>query len=200
MTIYQVVIKATLLGSEILRNIHHYEFPDYIPGEAAKQSFVDEFDSNLKTRLQSAFSEEVTVNSYGLRRVDITSQPEDDIVATNGSWSGSDVGALLPTQVAALITWKAFTTYPRSTRTYLFPFTINALSQAGLIGAAELSSMLGYGGDILEIVIPGQANATKQAVKFTGSPPIVLSANPVESVLTNSNWATQRRRRRGVGA
>ena len=195
-----MVVKGVLLGSEMLRNIHHYSFPDYVPGDSAKQSFVDEFDQNMKTRFQALYSDEVSIASYGLRRVDSASQPEDDIVPTNGAWDGTATASLLPTQSSALITWKAFTTFPRSTRSYLFPFTQAALEVSGLITSAAITSMTAYGGDILEIVIPGQNNAVKVAVKYTGDPRTVTSENVVTAVFTNSNWATQRGRRRGVGA
>lgn len=200
MSIYQVVVKGLLLGSEQLRNIHHYEFPGYVPGLAARQSFVDEFDGNLKTRLQTHLSDQVDILSYGLRRVDIADQPEEERTPTAGTWSGTGSSDLLPTQVSALITWKAFTAYPRTTRTYVFPMGENASNADGLIASTVVTALQGYGGDILTITIPGQDDAVKVAVKYTAVPRIILSSNTVETVSVAESWATQRRRRRGVGA
>ena len=200
MTFYQVTVKGEISGVSQVRNVHHYEFPDYVPTQANRQTFIDAFDSDLKTRLQSIFSTRVEIQGYDMRRVDIAEQPTLPMTATGGSWVGTASGHTLPAQVAGLVTFKAETAFPRSTRTYLFSFSEENNNEDGEVGATAQSAMTAWGGDILTIVIPGETSAVKVAVEYTAAPRIVADANVVQNVSVSSGrFATQRRRRVGVG-
>lgn len=200
MSIYQVVIKGRYGEGNQLRNIRHYEFPDYTPSEAEAQEFVDNLDDDLKDYLQGFFNNDVHIDSYGLRRVDIAEQPEADIVPTAGAWDGTNSADNLAAQLCGLVTWKAFSTYPRTARNYMFPFTETNNSASGLPDATVQAAMLGYADDSMSIVITGQENAHAVTVQYGSDPRAVVDYNILTTVAVASFWATQRRRRPGVGA
>lgn len=200
MSIFQIVQKGDFKDLDQLRNVHHYEFPGYVPVTTELQEAVDALDAAYKSNLQATFSDTVDFEKYGVRRVDIGGLPEADFVATAGSWSGTDGLAPLPTQVSALVSFKAPTVFPRGSRMYLYPFTEGANNTNGLIDSIKLTAMLAAGSAMLTLVITAQPDATKMAVKYSGTPRAVTASNLLTTVFVNSNWATQRRRRRGVGA
>ena len=183
-----------------MRNVHHYEFAGYVPSDTELQEFVDNFDSALKTRLQSRIKSNASVDAYDVRRVDVGDLPTVEFIPTAGAWNGTDTGNLLPSQCAALITFKALTPFPRSTRTYVWGLTANALAAGGLVGSGTVTDLTNFGNDILEISVTGQLNPDKVAVAYSGDPRAVTSWNEVTNVTVTDVWATQRRRRRGVGA
>jgi hypothetical protein len=199
MTIYQLVVKGNYDDIVQLRNVHHYEFPDYVPTTAQLQALVDSFDTDLKTRIQTYFSNKVDIDAYDIRRVDLGNLAAVEYQATAGSWTGGASGEPLPTQIAGLVTFKAPTVFPRAARSYMFPFTEAHNSSAGIMATVLETALLGWGGDILSHVIPGAANAVKVAVEYGGDPRAVTDSNVLESVSVTNVWATQRRRRRGVG-
>lgn len=199
MSIYQIVVKGDLNDDSQLRNVHHYDFPSYVPNTTEIQEAVDAIDGYYKTRLQAIFSDNVDFEAYDVRRVDLANLPAVQFVATAGSWSGSSAIDQMPAQVSALVTFKAQTVFPRTSRAYLFPFTENVSTNDGRILSSTLTSMLNWGLDMLTLPITGQTDAVKVAVKYTGTPPVVTSSNAISTVSTHNNWATQRRRRPGVG-
>lgn len=200
MAIYQVTVKGTLSGSGALRNVAHYLFPDYDPDSTQKLAFVNELDSKIKNRLQTLFHTGVQVNTYGMRRVDSPNQPEIDVTPTAGAWFGTLAGNQLPEMNSALVTWKAFAQFPRTTRTYMFPFSVAASTSTAGLTAGALTQLNSYATDMLNIVVSGAATAQKVAVKFTGTPRVVTSFNVVTAAAVAGRFRTQRRRRLGVGA
>ena len=199
MSIYQIAVKGTFDSSEQLRNIHHYEFAGYVPSDTELQEFVDNFDAVYKQR-QSNFHQLVTFNAYDVRRVDVGDLPTIEYVPTAGSWSGGATQDAMPPQSCALVTWKAQTVYPRSTRSYLFPFGEASNSSGGQLLAGTLDTLTIWAANLLEITITGQLNADKVAVEYGGTPRVVVAFNEVSLVIVSKEWATQRRRRRGVGS
>lgn len=199
MTIYQITVKATFDNTTELRNIHHYEFFGYTPTTSQLQEAVDAIDTAYKTNLQSDFSLEVTFTGYEVRRVDVGNLPTADFQATAGSWSGTNASDPLPTQLAALVTWKGITVFPRTTRSYMFPFTETANTNQGILLASQITRLETFANAMLTLAITGDVDADKQAVKYGGDPRAVIDANDVLNVVVSPIWATQRRRRIGVG-
>jgi len=200
MSIYQVVVKGTWRATNQLRNILHYEFPGYIPNSTELQDFVDNLDDDYKDYLRIHFSEEVAFSRYGLRRVDIAEQPEAELVPTAGTWSGTAASNELPGQLSAMFTVKAFTAYPRSTRTFLFPFTTGAVNTDGLLDSAVVTAIVGFANDHITVAVTGQSSSQRVAVEYGGDPRAVVDYNVVETVVVPTAFRTQRRRRRGVGS
>lgn len=199
MTVYQIVCKARFGTATELRNIHHYEFFGYTPDTAELQEAVDAIDTNYKSNLQSDFVNDISFYGYDVRRVDVGDLPTVEFTATAGTWSGTNVNDPLPTQVSALVTWKAPTTFPRTTRSYLFPMGEIANDSSGNIAAAQITRNAAFGDDMRTLSITGQIDADKVAVQYGGTPRAVTAHNDVLSVVAAPIWATQRRRRPGVG-
>lgn len=199
MSIYQATLVGESPGPNALRNIHHYEFPGYVPTAAELQEFVDGL-ATAYAGVIAHMADDITLSSFEVRRVDVGDLPTEEI--TPDGWpvtGGSAASAMLPPQVAALVTWKAPTTFPRSTRTYLFPFAASVLSPTGTIALAARTAMEVFAADLEEIEVTGQVDAQKVAVQYGGDPRAVVASNIVFATPIDSVFATQRSRRYGVG-
>lgn len=199
MSIYQIVLKAADNNHNQYRNVHYYEFFNYVPTSTQLQEAVDAIDTAYKSNLQSSLSDDFSFEAYDVRRVDIGDLPTVEYQATAGAWDGTNTSAQLPHQVSALCTFKAQTTFPRTARTYLFGFVEDANNAGGRVEASVLSQISDWADDMLELTITGDLNADKQAVQFGGTPRAVTDSNDLETHSERNNWATQRRRRSGVG-
>ena len=199
MSIYQVVTRGQLGGVSILRNVAHYEFAGYVPSASEIQEFVDGLDDTYKTHLRSSFHTYVTIQGYGMRRVDVADQPESVVVPTNGSWAGTNATNMLPAFCSLLVTFKATTTFPRTTRTYLFPMGVSMNGVGGDPTATALANAGSWAASVLEISITGQTDADKVAVRYSGDPRAVTDENDVTSWLANPLWSPLRSRKTGVG-
>lgn len=199
MSIFQIVTKASWDSVEQFRNVHHYEFAGYVPDTSQLQEAVDELDAGYKTNLQGHFVNEVQVYGYDVRRVDLGNQPAVEYEPTAGAWNGTVTGNPLPSQISPLVTFKALSTFPRTTRTYLFPVSNADGSTKGTPTQTLLDSMEAWADDILELDITGGLNADKTAVKYGGSPRAVTDNNEVTVIKCAEVFATQRRRKLGVG-
>lgn len=199
MSIYQIVIKAVDNFATQYRNIHHYEFFNYVPDGTQLQEFVDNVDAAYKSNLQGDISEDHDIYAYDVRRVDVGNLPSVQYIPTAGAWSGTDTSGELPHQVALLVTFKAETVFPRSSRTYLFGMCEGNNSVNGRASSTVISNAEDWAADMLEIEITGALNADKQAVQYGGDPRAVTDNNDLTTYSVNSIWATQRRRRTGVG-
>lgn len=199
MTIYQVVVKARNVHGDEFRNVHHYEAPAVL-SNAEKQEVADTMSEDYRTNLQNAISTQFTFYGVDIRQVDIPNLPAVEYTPTAGAWDGTQASEnLLPTQNSALVTFKAQTAFPRSTRSYLWGFTEAANTNTGIIDASVITALEAWRDDVETLVIPGPTTLTKVAVKYEGTPRAVTSANPVEGVSVTARWATQRRRRFGSG-
>jgi len=199
MSIYQAVFKGNTPGPNALRNIHHYEFPGYVPTGEELEEFVQGLADRMEEFLVPLISNAVTLSSIEVRRVDIGDQPGQDIIPDGWPRTGSAVNQLLPPQVAAIVTWKAPTAYPRSTRTYVFPFTATNLSAGGTIVLGARTALDNWALVMEQVEVTGQPDAQKVAVQYGGDPRVVVASNLVFAQPVGSVWATQRSRRFGVG-
>lgn len=199
MAIYQVVCKARSPLPTEFRNVHHYDSGAVVLDTAQQQLLANTIDDDYKSNLQAVLSTSIEFYAYDIRRVDIASLPAIEYVPGAGVWTGSAVGDKLPEQIAALLTMKAQTTFPRTTRTYLFGFVESENGSSGSIASNLLSAINLWAADVQTLTITGPITLAKVAVKYTGSPPAVTAFNEVFPSPAGSSWATQRRRRRGVG-
>jgi len=199
MSIFQIVVKAQFNDSDEYRNVHHYDFAFYIPNATELQEAVDALDAAYKTHLQAIYPLDVRVYAYDVRQVDVPSLPIVEFIPTAGAWEGVNTNEALPTQCAALSTFKAQTVFPRTTRTYHFPFSEAANVTGGLLSSNALFLLDLWQDEVLELPITGQLDANKTAVKYDGNPRIVVADNEVVQASAAVRFATQRRRKIGVG-
>ena len=198
MSTYQIVVKA-LTGGTQLRNIHHYQFFQYVPDAAQLQEAVDAVDAAYKSNLQAELHSSVQVYAYDVRRVDLPDLPTIEYQATAGGWFGTETSTKMPNQVSALVTFKAQTAFPRTTRTYHFPMGQDQNTAGGVIAAATLANLEAWAADMLTLDITGALDADKSAVRYASDPRIVVESNDVELYTVTNVWATQRRRKIGIG-
>lgn len=199
MSIFQLVAKAVDTEANEFRNVHHYEFFGYTPDNTQLQEFVDNVDGVYKTELQAFFHEDIEIYAYDVRQVDIGDLPSIEYVPTAGAWNGTASTNRTPNQVAAMATFKAVSSYPRSSRTYLFPCSETATNALGRVSAGVVDDIDDWAQAMLEIDITGGLNADKQAVQYGGSPRVVTDSNDLTTVVVRNIFRTQRRRTPGVG-
>lgn len=199
MTIYQIVTKALFNTTEEFRNIHHYEFDAGDPSTTEMQAFIDEFDGELKTHVQAYFSSLVSVYAYDVRRVDVGDLPTIEYIPTAGAWNGTDTSDPLPPQNAAMVTWKALTAFPRTTRSYMFPFTGGSTSSEGIMTGTARTALQTWANAIIFITPSGGMDGDKICVEYGGDPRAVVAHNDVATVTVKAVYRTQRRRTYNVG-
>lgn len=199
MSILQIVVKARLGTSTELRNIHHYDFLSYVPDLTQTQEAVDAIDDAYYTHLRGLFNDQVVVYEYDVRRVDVGDQPTLTVESTRGNWSATGAAENLPSILAALCTFKAFTTFPRTARTYLFPMTEGQNSASGDLEPTTVEAIEDWADDMMTLDITGAADADKVTVAYGGEPRIVIINHSLTSKTVNPRWSTMRSRRGGVG-
>jgi hypothetical protein len=77
--------------------------------------------------------------------------------------------------------------------------TETASGPVGGIQSANVTALFGFSIDMETLAITGQTDANKVAVEYGGVPRAVILSNPVSAAPVPNVWATQRRRRPGVG-
>lgn len=199
MAIYQIVVKARATDTTEFRNVTHYEKSDGVADLPTIQEAVDYLDGRYKARLQSLFHNSITVYGYDVRRVDVGDLPTFDLVPTAGPWAGTNGADSMPFQVAALVTWKANAPYPRSTRSYLFPFGEGYNAPGGKLAAGAITNIGLFAAEVMELDIAAGIDWDKVAVQYGGDPRVVTDQNEVETWEVTNVWATMRSRRPGYG-
>lgn len=182
-----------------MRNVHHYEFAGYVPTGPELEEFVQGLADRFEEFIRPLLAASISLESFEVRRVDIGDQPGQEVIPDGWPIVGTAGNLLLPPQVSALVTWKAPTAYPRSTRTYMFPFTTTNLSAGGTIVLGARTALDNWALVMEQVEVTGQPDAQKVAVQYAGDPRVVVASNLVFAQPTGSVWATQRSRRFGVG-
>lgn len=200
MAIYRVRhVSIFNLVSEYM-NIHHYDFPDYLPTATELQEFVDGFDAAHKANLRAHYHTNVAVQPVGVRRVDLAEQPEQFFTPTAGLWSGQASGEPIPPWLGVLTVWKGLTTFPRTSRAFGMPVTETANQHPGTPTPTIQAAYTTYGNELLSIDITGQEAALKVAAEYQEGTSQIGTVNPLTIVTVRPFWGTQRRRRPGVGS
>lgn len=198
MAIYQITCNARFGGVDEMRNIHYYDSGPSALTDPEVDQVAFSLLNTYETHLQSLFDEAVTVYGASVRRVDEPNLPPRDYLLGVNEWSGGGPGNSLPSQTAALVTWKGVSVYPRTTRSYLFPFATSAIGATGTLLSAVVDDLQAWGAAMLELSYAG-GNVDKVAVRWGGTPRVVVEHNDVFTVQVKPVLATQRRRTRGVG-
>lgn len=199
MSIYQIVWKG-LIGTGVeCRNVHHYEFPGYVPTTAELQSAIDDLSTDYLVELQAHQHPQLSNYGFDVRRVDLGDQPTLELVAANQPYAGTGLNQLLPRQVALMVRWKAPTAFPRNCRSYLAGFTSTDNDGNGVATASLVTAATAWGDSVEALTVAGQADANKVSVRYGGTPRVVVASNPVTFESVAGTWRTQRRRTPGVG-
>lgn len=199
MSIYRVTVKAVYEGTDAQYNVHHYEFPGYVPDDTELAEFVDGLASIYDTDLIGRFTASVVFNSMEVRRVDVGNLPSADIVPTGWPEAGTNGSGNLPPQVSAMLRFSAPEQFPRTGRVYLPVFGQDQCNSIGRILAAAITPLNNAALAMEEIPVTGQVDAQKVAVSYSGSPRVVSASNVLFGQPTRNIFQTQRRRTPGVG-
>lgn len=200
MSVYRVTVKTTFNGTDDQFNVHHYEFPNYVPDDTELQEFVDNMGAAYFNRLETLCPSQLTFNSIECRRVDQANLPSADLIPDTWPDTGNNGGGCLPPQCSAMLRFTAPVAFPRTARVYLPLFGKTAAGAVGDVGGAALALCDALALDLEQISVTGQVDAQKVAVKYTGTPRVVTVANVVFAQSTRGTFQTQRRRTPGVGS
>jgi len=199
MAIYQLVVKGNSNDGNALRNVHYYNVSGTTLSVAQQQELVDGVDSAYKAFLQAILADTVAISAYDVRQVDLPDLPAIEYIPTAGAWGGTENSDQLALQLCALTTFKAPTVYPRTSRTYHFPMTEFSNTGDGRLDPSAQTDCNLWAAGMQSIPVTGGLNPEKCTVKFGGDPRVVTDFNILQSFITARNFATQRRRKRGVG-
>lgn len=200
MSIYRVTIKALYDGSEDQFNVHHYEFPGYVPDDTELQEFVDNLADVYDDNIVQLVPALVVFETIEMRRVDVGDLPSADLTPTTWPAAGTGTGGSLPPQVSAMLRFTSPTAYPRSGRVYLQTFAQAFCSTTGTISSGAVTLCDTAASRLEEIAVTGQVDAQKVAVQYSGSPRVVTASNILFAQSTRNTFQTQRRRTVGVGS
>lgn len=200
MSIYRVTVKAEWDGSDDQFNVHHYEFPNYVPDDTELQEFVDNLGDLHETYVVPYCTSVITYNSIEVRRVDVGNLPSAELIPDNFPIAGTATGVSMPPQVAVMLRFSAPQAYPRSGRVYLPVMAASQLGSTGRTVAGLIAIMDTFGQALEEIAVTGQVDAQKVAVTYGGTPRVVTASNVLFQAPTRNIFQTQRRRTPGVGS
>lgn len=200
MSIYRVTVKAEFDSTEDQFNVHHYEFPGYVPTAVELQEFVDNLALIYDDHIVQLCPALVSFNTIEVRRVDVGNLPTSELTPATWPNVGTGAGGSLPPQTCGMLRFTAPTAFPRSGRVYLQVFAQDLCSTLGQITAGALIQCDLAAADMEEIPITGQVDAQKVAVTYSGTPRIVTASNVLFAQSTSNVFQTQRRRTRGVGS
>lgn len=199
MPVYRVNSLQSLLAQQIM-NVFYYDVDDVLSSGQA-QEIADTFRSAYAAafttnELASAWS----YDAIEVRRVDLADQPTLLVAPTAGPLSGTSSTDPLPTQIALLVRGTAFTTFPRTVRTYQAGSNEAELN-AGLFTAAFRDACVTFIETIDTMNLTG-ANALRVAARIenTEAGSVVTDFNRITDYVGIRIPATQRRRRIGVGS
>lgn len=200
MSYFSVVAQFQFAGAEDQFNVHYFEFPEYIPTAPQIQEAIDGIDDAYKL-LQTRFAADVDLLGYDVRRIDVANLPSAIYTPTAGLWSGTAAGASLPSFCSVLVTFRSFTTYPRTARTYLPSFAVGSSAAQGAVSSAAITQVAGWATAIQIQPISGANDVIKQTVRFTtGTNRIVDLANDLTSYTIASEYSPLSKRKRGEGS
>lgn len=199
MSIYAVTWKALFDDTVAMRNIHHYSFVDGVASEAQLQELVDGVNAAYKTNLQTTLSPLYDTLPTEVRRVDIAGFPSGESNPTTGLWTGTNTADPMPPQICALVTWKAASIYPRTSRAYVGGFGEGNNTSSGRLGLGLVDLLEDFAADLLSISATGATAWAKVAVTYQADPRKTVDSNQLTSYTANAIWSQQKRRKFGVG-
>ena len=200
MSIYRVTIQAEYDGTEDQFNVHHYQFPSYVPSGVELEEFVDNLAAEYDSRVLGFTTGVVEFKAIEVRRVDVGNLPSAILIPATWPAFGTNASGSLPPQICAMLRFTSPSAFPRTGRVYLQTFGKDQCTDFGRILAARVTSLDALALALEEIEITGQVDAQKVAVKYGGSPRVVIDQNVLFQTATRNIFQTQRRRTVGVGS
>lgn len=193
----QVVLKSRLFAQEV-RYVHYY---NHATGGVPEVEYLcatlaGVYQTNLQTNLVDNYS------MYGAEWKNLSVAGLPTLEADITAWSGTSTVLPVPSQIAAVVGYKANTAPPNTARNYIAGIPSSFLTDAGVWTTAFVSVLEGLAEDTLEIPIGvgSPERWIRQAVSLSPTTHLVTANNPVTIIRVTNVPGTQRRRRIGSGS
>lgn len=191
------VVTNQLLDTGVQNNVMYWQLPD---NQAATiQGFADALRTSYVDNVEAVLSSSWTLESITVRQMDGGLPFSQEIAFTAGALAGDSNAAIIPAQCALLVSTSVLGGKPNRGRIYFSALTVSANTNNGRV----LSTTGLLFEDLVEEWRDGLDTGAGNAFLRIARPNFSLNDwtldNPVETVIHRSIWATQRRRRPGVG-
>jgi len=195
MTYLMITLKWSQLGQQ-------YRSPFYFAGGDAvidnAQAIGDRMRTDFVDDIDQLFHDGLSLWGFDARSLDSSSLPSIPYTFTAGVAAGSGGVVPLPTQTAALVTWKASVAPPNKTRKYLSGLVIGAMS-GGYFTATTVNALGAWAQDVLDLGANLTLGIGLATVQWSGDHTYVTGANIMTHYSVSNIPSTQRRRKIGVG-
>jgi hypothetical protein len=186
-----------LLDTEVIYNVTNWEFPGNTL--AMKQQFADVIRNLYAVNLASALTNQWSMQSMTFRQMDGGGAFTEIIDFTSGELVGTSAANMLPTQTALLVSLGYLGPRPNRGRIYFAGLTEDSNNGSGEVLSSTRDTFAGVVEAMADgITLTGGAAFLRIARPDYSTNTWTLN-NPVETVIGRTFWATQRRRRKGVG-
>ena len=191
--VIRVVAKMRLLTSEDDLNVFHFKVLSNTTVD--DNAFMVEMAAAIDSDYQIINAQISTAMTY----IDIDAQnvTQNELLQSQ-PWpvlvAGADAGALLPTQVAAMIFWRTLRPKTRTSKFY-GGFTELSNNVDGTIAAATATQLSLLGTNLL-----GGVSGANFSAEYGAFNKLLSRFTPVTSSVVPVRWRTQKKRRVGVGS
>jgi len=195
---FQIVLDQQI-GDEVCKNVTYWQLPDN--QSATLQTFADNLRGTFVTPdLVGWLSTNWTLLSITARQMDGGGAFSQLVTFGLGPLVGGSLGQQLPTQLALLVSTGFLGPKPNRGRIYFGGLVEDANTGTGQPVLAARDDFQ----TAVEVWRDGVATGAGNAFLRIARPDFLANNwvlnNPAESVIARNQWATQRRRRLGVGA
>lgn len=196
MPVYRCVELLRYPNASEVRVTHHLQTLDPFL-ESDLQDVADFFETAWDTNLKSLMFQFFEIYGVSIQRVDIADEPS--IVVPVGPTAGTVTSDALPVQIALVVNFRSFTQRPNYARKFLAGWG-EAASNGALPGSTQIAAAEAWADDLLAVNVIGSTSVDYRTARYSGSPSLVTSTNPLTTRQISPFWGTQRRRRQGRGA
>lgn len=192
-----VVMKGIWQGQQV-RNIYYVAGGDALYANA--QDIGDAIRAAYNAELIAHMDNALTWYGFDAKELDVVTNPWIEHTFTSGDLVGANADLPLPTTVAALVTWLAFTARPNRKRSYIPGITNGRVQQSGLWTTALVDDLNAFGELLIDLPTTTSLAIAFVIARVNRETGVLVGSNILEAVRASNIPATQRRRRIGVGA
>lgn len=190
MAIIELVAKQRI-GVEEVRNVFHIQ--TVVPGdnqETAAGEQLRTYWAAMADFLHPSWS----LYGFSYRNIEIAGAQSIDVDYA-APVVGSNIGELLPAQVAGLVSFKTGTTPPNQGRKYLAGFTEDNNAVGGVPNAATIGEMQAFATRFVTHNAGLELQFNWRIVRKSPETGLVIAHNAITTAVARRFWATMRSRR-----
>jgi hypothetical protein len=186
-----------VVGSQVVNNVTYWQFPDNLADTL--QDFANSLRASYVTWVDDAFHTSWTYQSITCRQMDGGGAFTTLVVPTSGALAGTNTNNLLPYASALLISTGFLGPKPNRGRIYFGGLTEESNNLDATIFSTHRTNFEGLVKAWRDGLTTSQGSCFLRIARPNFTANNWTLNNPVESVIARTQWATQRRRRPGVG-